>query len=238
MASSCEGQRAAQWETVFQGGTAGGSSSSEGGQTDRLHSSSSSCRPSHAFLRQRADDADNQASYRARCMLPSQVEQPSSLLLAGSATYSHAGLGDTLQQSIWPGQIACGMGLAAPHVSWATLRHTATQPLWPQLACAQCCKLHLPCGQQCMLPTRPPATVPQLACMRCSKLRTPSCTAVAISWRTVSAMPTLDCSEDSPNRWLWLMLSAAVGAPGAAVGRPATAISLDACQLLRSCCIL
>ena len=125
------------------------------------------------------------------------------------------------------------VGLPVPHTSWAAL--LLQKPLWPQLACAQCCKQHLPAGQQCMLPSRQPATLTQLTCMRCSKLRTPSCTVVAISWRTVSAMPTLDCSEDSPNRWLWLMLSAAVGGPGAAAGRPARAISLDACQLVRSC---
>ena len=43
-----------------------------------------SCRLSQCFLR--ADDAGDQASHMARSMLSSQVEQPSSLLLAAAAT--------------------------------------------------------------------------------------------------------------------------------------------------------
>ena len=48
-------------------------------------------------------------------MLTIQFEQPSSLLLAGSATCSHAGLVNTLQQFIWLGQLAC-MWALPPHM--------------------------------------------------------------------------------------------------------------------------
>ncbi len=51
----------------------------------------------------------------ARCMLTAQSEQPSSLLLAWSATYSHAELRNTLRHFIWPGQLA-RMWALPPHM--------------------------------------------------------------------------------------------------------------------------